>query len=87
MIRWLEDNPVGRVLAAVAGVLVVVALLLGVVWSLPPAGSADSVGGADETLMPDVPQLEESEPIEMNAKTAKKILIKEIFAPACPRRR
>ena len=43
MIRWLEDNPVGQALAAVAGGLVAVMLLLGVVWSLPPAaGEADA---------------------------------------------
>lgn len=81
MIRWLEDNPVGRVLAAVAGVLVVVALLLGVVWSLPPAGSADSVGGADETLMPEVPQLEESEPIENYAVVTERPVFNESRQP------
>ena len=39
MIRWLEDNPVGQALAAVAGILVVAMLLLGVIWTLPPSGS------------------------------------------------
>jgi hypothetical protein len=81
VIRWLEDNPVGRVLAGIAGVLVVVALLLGVVWSLPPAGSDDSGGGADETVMPEVPQLAESEPIEHYAVVTERPVFNESRQP------
>jgi hypothetical protein len=62
--RWLEDNPVGQALAAVVGGLVVVMLLLGVVWSLPPAaGGADAASGA-QTLQVEVLQLPEGAPIE-----------------------
>ena len=81
MIRWLEDNLVGRVQAGIAGALVVVALLLGVVWSLPPSGSAASGGGADETVMPDVPQLGASEPIEHYAVVTERPVFNESRQP------
>jgi hypothetical protein len=82
VIRWLEDNPVGRVLAAIAGVLVVLALLLGVVWSLPPSGSGGGEGdSADEALMPDVPQLPASEPIERYAVVTERPVFNESRQP------
>lgn len=81
MIRWLEDNPVGRVLAAIAGVLVVVALLLGVVWSLPPSGAGGEGDGAGDALMPDVPQLPESEPIELYAVVTERPVFNESRQP------
>ena len=81
MIRWLEGNPVGRVLAAIAGVLVVVALLLGVVWSLPPSGSGGDGEDAGEALMPDVPQLPESEPIERYAVVTERPVFNESRQP------
>lgn len=81
MIRWLEGNPVGRVLATITGVLVVVALLLGVVWSLPPTGSGGDGEDAGEALMPDVPQLPESEPIERYAVVTERPVFNESRQP------
>jgi hypothetical protein len=81
VIRWLEGNPVGRVLAAIAGTLVVVALLLGVVWSLPPSGSGGDGEDAGEALMPDVPQLPESEPIERYAVVTERPVFNESRQP------
>jgi hypothetical protein len=81
VIRWLEGNPVGRALATIAGVLVVVALLLGVVWSLPPSGSGGDGEDADEALMPDVPQLPESEPIERYAVVTERPVFNESRQP------
>lgn len=64
MIRWLEDNPVGQILAAVAGGLVALMLLLGVIRALPPdAGDAGS-GTGDPDLQIEVPHLPDSPPIE-----------------------
>jgi hypothetical protein len=81
VIRWLENNPVGRVLAGVAATLLVVMLLLGVVWSLPPSGAGDNGDGADETQMPDVPQLAESEPIEHYAVVTERPVFNESRQP------
>jgi len=81
VIRWLEGNPVGRVLATITGVLVVVALLLGVVWSLPPSGSGGDGEDAGEALMPDVPQLPESEPIERYAVVTERPVFNESRQP------
>ena len=81
MIRWLQDNPVGQVLAAVAGGLVVVMLLLGVVWSLPPAaGGADTASGP-QALRVDVPQLPESAPIESFAVVTDRPVFNESRQP------
>ena len=33
--KWLQDNPVGLTLAAIGGVLLVLALAMAIVWSLP----------------------------------------------------
>jgi len=35
--NWLQDNPVGRVLAAIGGVFVLFALVMAVVWTVPVA--------------------------------------------------
>lgn len=67
MIRWLEGNPVGGVLAGVAGVLVLVALLLGVVWSLAPSGSEGEGDDADAGMGVDIPQLSEPGDLEQYA--------------------
>lgn len=33
--KWLQDNPLGMALAAISGVLVLLALGMGIIWSLP----------------------------------------------------
>ena len=33
--KWLQDNPVGTVLASVSGVLVLLALVMAIIWALP----------------------------------------------------
>lgn len=67
MIRWLEGNPVGGVLAGIAGALVAIALLLGVAWSLSPKGSGGDADDADAGMGVDVPQLSEPGEIEQYA--------------------
>jgi len=67
VIRWLEGNPVGGVLAGIAGALVVIALLLGVAWSLSPRGAEGEADDADARVGVDVPQLSEPGAIEQYA--------------------
>ena len=64
MIRWLDNNPVGQLLAAAAGGLVVVLLLLGVIWSLPPAADQPEIASDERDFQVDVPHLPDSPPIE-----------------------
>ncbi|MDX1380874.1 MAG: hypothetical protein R3233_07120, partial [Xanthomonadales bacterium] len=67
MIRWLEGNPVGGVLAGIAGGLVAIALLLGVAWSLSPSGSDGEAEDADAGMGIDIPQLSEPGELEQYA--------------------
>jgi len=81
VIRWLEENPVGQVLAAVAGVLVLVALLLGVIWTLPPSGAGDEEAAGADILRLDVPELPESEPIDAYAVVTERPVFNESRQP------
>ncbi|MGK2925202.1 MAG: hypothetical protein ACSLE2_06230 [Lysobacterales bacterium] len=78
---WLEGNLVGRVLAGIAAGLVVSALLLGVIWSLPPTGSDSDAEGAGDASRPEVPQLPESEPIEHYAVVTERPVFNESRQP------
>ena len=64
MIRWLDDNPAGQALAVLASGLVVVVLLLGVVWSLPPDSGSAEPDADDRALQVNVPRLPDSPPLE-----------------------
>lgn len=50
--KWLQDNPVGMVLASISGFLVLLALVMTVVWNLPvsveTAGSDTELAAADK---------------------------------------
>ncbi|NNK34371.1 MAG: hypothetical protein HKP03_06500 [Xanthomonadales bacterium] len=67
MSRWLEENPVGIALAAACAGLVVVALLLGVIWSMPPSATRGGETVGEERLSLDIPSLADSESIERYA--------------------
>jgi len=41
--KWLQDNPVGMVLASIAGVFLVLALGMAIVWTLPVAVEIDEI--------------------------------------------
>lgn len=78
---WLKDNPLGLALAAIAGVLAATALVLGVLWSLPPdAGPPDGAAGED-ALRVDVPQLPETQPIESFAVVTDRPVFNESRLP------
>ena len=81
MKRWLEDNPIGQALAAVAGGLAVVMLLLGVVWSLPPAAGEADAASDRQTLRVEVPQLPESAPVESFAVVTDRPVFNESRQP------
>ena len=64
MIKWFENNPFGATLAATCGVLLIISLLLAVVWALPPSVPASASDSDDTVLVLDVPELDDSEPLE-----------------------
>ena len=64
MIKWFENNPFGATLAAICGGLLVISLLLAVVWALPPSVPASASDSDDTVLVLDVPELDDSEPLE-----------------------
>lgn len=63
MIRWLEGNAAGVALASVCGGLLLVSLLLGVLWSLPPSATGAQADDTDEIPELDVPELADNEPL------------------------
>lgn len=67
MINWLEDNPLGIVLASTVGGLLLISLLLSVIWALP--ASAPSVGLTDEDTVPGLvlPELAASKTLDQYA--------------------
>jgi hypothetical protein len=82
MMRWLEDNPIGQVLAAVAAGLVVVMLALGVVWSLPPgAGETAPPADAEARLRVEVSEMAGHEPIEAYAVVSERPVFNESRQP------
>jgi hypothetical protein len=77
----LRDNPLGLALAAFCGGLLLIALALGVVRSLPPQ-AAES--GSDEAAPPDaldIPQLGGAEPIEAYAVIVERPVFNETRLP------
>ena len=81
MIRWLENNPVGQAMAAVAALLGLGILALGVIWSLPPAGGGPDDDEAEEGVDITVPQLAESPPIESYAVVTERPVFNESRQP------
>lgn len=81
MIRWLEENPVGQTFAAVAVVLVLAILLLGVLWTMPPTGGGGEEEGGGEALRLDVPELPASEPMDAYAVVTERPVFNESRQP------
>ncbi len=81
MIRWLEENPVGQAFSAVAVVLVLTMLLLGVVWTMPPTGGSGEEEGGGEALRLDVPELPASEPMDAYAVVTERPVFNESRQP------
>lgn len=81
MIKWFEGNPVGVTLASICGGLLLISLLLGVVWSLPPSVPASASDDSDAVLTLDVPQLDDSEPLEAYAVITERPVFNESRQP------
>lgn len=81
MIKWFEGNPVGVVLGSVCAGLLLVLLLLGVIWSLPPSASVTDSGGDDADFSLDIPELAENEPIEAYAVITERPVFNESRQP------
>ncbi len=64
MMRWLEDNPFGAVLASVCLGLLVISLLLAVIWALPASSHTASSEGGNSVPTLDLPELAASETID-----------------------
>jgi len=82
MTRWFEDNPLALVLASLAGGLLVIALVLGVLWSFPPSApdSDPEMDAADFAL--EVPELGASEPIDVYAVIIERPVFNENRQPS-----
>ena len=81
MIKWFEDNPVGKALISICGGLIVVAMLLAVIWMLPP--SAPSMDAEDESHVAslDLPELQATEAIEKYAVITERPIFNESRLP------
>jgi hypothetical protein len=64
VIKWFEGNPVGGTFASICAGLLLVSLLLAVFWSLPPSAPLPESGDEEAALVLDVPELDDSEPLE-----------------------
>lgn len=49
--KWLQDNPLGKVLAAISGIFVLLALAMAIVWNIPV--SVDTAGTDTENTVSD----------------------------------
>jgi hypothetical protein len=81
VIKWFEGNPVGVTLASICGGLLVIALILGVVWSLPPSVPASASDNGGTVLALDVPELNDSEPLEAYAVITERPVFNESRQP------
>jgi hypothetical protein len=68
-------------MAAVAGGLVIVLLLLGVIWSLPPAAEGLEIETNEQNFQVDVPHLPDSPPIESFAVVTDRPVFNESRQP------
>jgi hypothetical protein len=81
VIRWLENNPAGQVLAGFAGLLLLVMLAIGIIWSRPPSGGSEGQETGEDSLEISVPQLAEGQPIEAYAVVTERPVFNESRQP------
>jgi hypothetical protein len=81
VIRWLEGNPVGMVLGAICGGLLLIVLALAIAWSLPPKSGDISPTDEGGDMALDVPHLKPGEPIERFAVITERPVFNEDRQP------
>jgi hypothetical protein len=69
MIKWLQNNPLGVGLASFCGAMLLLAVLLAVLWALPPSASGidpddpEAIAGLEIPMLRDAGQLDDYEEI------------------------
>lgn len=81
MMKWFEGNPLALILASICGALLLISLVLGIIWSLPPFVPEDDTTSEEASLVLDVPELEENEPIEAYAVITERPVFNESRLP------
>lgn len=82
MIKALENNTLGLVLASICGALLAVCLGLIVVWAMPPSAGAGEGDPADADISADITSLQSSRPLEEYAIVSERPVFNEDRQPA-----
>jgi hypothetical protein len=81
MISYLEDNPIGKVLLAICGGLILVSMLLVVIWMLSPSDSLSDSEDENRLAGLELPELGVSEPLEEYAVITERPVFNESRLP------
>lgn len=81
MIRWLEENPVGMVLASICGGLVLAVLALSVIWALPAPVPSQSAEPDEGLVGLNLPVMAETEAIESYSVITERPVFNETRLP------
>ncbi|MFC1740728.1 hypothetical protein ACFL0N_04560 [Pseudomonadota bacterium] len=81
MMKWFEGNPVAIGLALAIGFMLVISLAIGVVWSFPPRAADPGLAGDGTVAQLNIPELENSEPIEAYAVISERPVFNDTRLP------
>ena len=82
MIRALENNTLGQVLAAICGVLLLVCLGLAVLWAVPPSASSGADDEAEADVSGQVAALQSARPLQEYAEILERPVFNDDRRPA-----
>lgn len=82
MIRAFENNTLGLVLASICGGLLLIALVLIVLWAMPPSAGPGEEESADADISADIASLQSAEPLEKYAVVSERPVFNEDRRPA-----
>ncbi len=79
--KWLEDNPMGLILAGISGALLLMLLAIGLLWIMPASSrqTGEGTGGDPDAL--NIPLLVDSQSIETYAVVTERPLFNESRQP------